>query len=207
MLLTVIQSYVVLSLCPFSSGSPEKKKDETAVGRGEEGVLLGDGAEQEERRGSGEGVRRDSDSVYNHTGEGAEGTTGGKDNNVTTTTKALMGAHHGCTSPEGLPPADLVSLSSQEGVSVARGDDELSNIISPPETFSCEDSATPTPQLETESMASGTITPRNSPCGGTNTPISPVSPRPQSSKDTTPPAEVGSDSIAVFPAYLYSENL
>ena len=95
---------------------------------------------------------------------------------------------HAYISPENLPPADLVSLVSQEGAMAEKTETELSSIIAPPDTFCGDDSATPTPQPETESMASGTITPRTSPCDG-NTPISPVSPLAQT-KDPTPPVEV-----------------
>ena len=168
--------------------SPPDEKEGAATGGTEEKVVQGDGNEHTKQEESGEDVRRESDVIHDQTGETPEGmATEGEDDDTSTSSGALIGAHHVCTGPEGLPPADVVSLSSQEDVSVGKGDEELSHIISPPETFSCEDSATPTPQLETESMASGTITPRNSPCGGANTPISP---RPQSSRDTTPPPEV-----------------
>ena len=88
-----------------------------------------------------------------------------------------------------LPPADCISLTSQDETMGERLDD-LSSIIAPPHTFSGDDSATPTPQLETESVESGTITPRISPCD-INTPLSPISPKPQpDTKDHTPPVEV-----------------
>ena len=88
------------------------------------------------------------------------------------------GLHH-------LPPADIISLTSQDGAIVVKGED---SIIAPPDTFCGDDSATPTPQPETES---GTITPQTSPCDA-NTPMSPLSPKPQSvTKDSTPPVEVG----------------
>lgn len=94
--------------------------------------------------------------------------------------------------PEGpfqLPPADCISLTSQDEAMGERLDD-LSSIIAPPHTFSGDDSATPTPQLETESVESGTITPRISPCD-INTPLSPISPKPQpDTKDHTPSVEV-----------------
>ena len=178
-------------LFAFCSGQSDDKEDAPIEKADDERVLQGDGVEPNEQGKSGEDASGESDHIYDQSAETAERTvTEGEEDNISTNSGALIGAHHVCTSPEGLPPADVASLSSQEGVSVARGDEELANIISPPETFSCENSATPTPQLETGSMASGTVTPRNSPCGGTNTPISPGSPRPQSSKDTTPPAEV-----------------
>lgn len=184
---------------PFALCSSPPDEKEGAATEGTEGkVVQGDGNEHIEQEESGEDVKRESDVIHDQTGETPEGmATEGEDDDTSTSSGPLIVAHHVCTGPEGLPPADVVSLSSQEGVSVARGDKELSHIISPPETFSCGDSATPTPQLETESMASGTITPRNSPCGGTNTPISPVSPRPQSSKDTTPPPEVCQSSYVI----------
>lgn len=100
------------------------------------------------------------------------------------------GVHQMCESPFELPPADHISLGSQDEVTGERGD-ELSSIIAPPDTFSgADDSATPTPQLETESVESGTITPRTSPCD-INTPLSPLSPKPQpATKDPAPPMEV-----------------
>lgn len=110
------------------------------------------------------------------------------------TRTGLIGAHHThhnmCISPEFLPPADLVSLTSQDGVMLVKGDDELSSIIDPPDNFCGDDSATPTPQLETGSMASGTITPRISPSGA----ISPLSPKPHAdTKGLMPTTEVGSN--------------
>lgn len=96
----------------------------------------------------------------------------------------------GLVVPEGpfqLPPADCISLTSQDETAGERLEDDLSSIIAPPHTFSGDDSATPTPQLETESVESGTITPRISPCD-INTPLSPLSPYPQpDTKDHTPP--------------------
>ena len=100
-----------------------------------------------------------------------------------------------CISPEFLPPADLVSLTSQDGVMLVKGDDELSSIIDPPDNFCGDDSATPTPQLDTGSIASGTITPRISPSGA----ISPLSPKSHAdSKSLMPPTEVSSNACLVF---------
>ena len=93
----------------------------------------------------------------------------------------------GLVVPEGpfqLPPADCISLTSQDETAGERLDDDLSSIIAPPHTFSGDDSATPTPQLETESVESGTITPRISPCD-INTPLSPLSPYPNQIPRTT----------------------
>lgn len=91
--------------------------------------------------------------------------------------------------PFQLPPIDCISLTSQDETMGETVDDD-SSIIAPPYTFSGDDSATPTPQLETESVESGTITPRTSPCD-INTPLSPLSPKPQPDTiDHTPPVEV-----------------
>ena len=195
--------WCLCSSCP--RGPPESTEDSRQEnGRVEDRELAEDGnengelhtlglkreEEEEEEEEANEVLQRRSSAVGSSNGspEG-EGRICAEDD-IGRSGGGLTGAHHPCMSPESLPPADLVSLTSQEGVSIARGDEEL---IAPPETFGCDDSATatPTPQPETESMASGTITPRTSPCEGTNTPLSPLSPKPHPLKDSTPPAEVG----------------
>jgi hypothetical protein len=101
-------------------------------------------------------------------------------------------AHQLCEPPETLPPADdPASVTSQNGVMEDGPDDELLSIIAPPDTFCGDNSATPTPQpAETESVASGTITPRSSPCD-MRTPLSPLSPKSHLViKAPTPPVEV-----------------
>lgn len=72
---------------------------------------------------------------------------------------------------EGEGERETTEGAEKEGESTTRSDDELNSggsltkIIAPPESFSGDDSATPTPQLEIESSGrgSGTLTPRTPP--------------------------------------------
>ena len=199
-----------IQVCPLLFSLPTKSAEENSLESGTVEETKEDREEVKEERGDEEGD--DSDE---HLEQGVEteqkdqegtGDSAVEENSVAGRTsedessenevgdRVLIGAHphhNACMSPDSLPPADLVSLTSQDGV-MTKCEDELSSIIEPPDNF-CggDDSATPTPQLETGSMASGTITPRASP-GGANTPMSPLSPKPcANNKELTPPREVG----------------
>ena len=177
-----------ISYCSDPPEEAEESRQE--AGREEEREVVGGGTERD-KQGLKEvdDVRRDSHEDGEQKENGVLEGESGTEEDIRRSGSDPIGPHQPCMSPDSLPPADLVSLSSQEGVSVSRKDEEL---IAPPDTFGCDDSATatPTPQPEAESMASGTITPRTSPCGGTNTPVSPLSPSAHPHKESTPPAEV-----------------
>ena len=150
----------------------ERGKEGGEVGQGQEGR-----GEDREWRGEGDAVERQQCAERDE--EKGEGVDGGD-------SQAALSEP-----PETLPPADdAASLASHNGMMEERRDDELSSIIAPPDTFSGDNSATPTPQPETESLASGTITPRSSPCDMC-TPLSPLSPKSHlATKAPTTPVEV-----------------
>ena len=175
----------------------ERKGEGGEEGKGEEeGRGEGEGGKEEE--GENEGERNERGKEEDEKEEDAPVKEQGATGVVETVEEDSVVEDHSneqvlmySESPLTLPPADTISLTSQEG-ETTEGEDDLSKIIAPPDTFCGDDfSATPTPQLETESVepGSGTITPQTSPC--TVTPVSSLSPKPQlDTKDTTPPAEV-----------------
>ena len=174
----------------------EEVKDEGERKGEEEGRGEGEGGKEEE--GENEGERNERGKEEDEKEEDAPVKEQGATGVVETVEEDSVVEDHSneqvlmySESPLTLPPADTISLTSQEG-ETTEGEDDLSKIIAPPDTFCGDDfSATPTPQLETESVepGSGTITPQTSPC--TVTPVSSLSPKPQlDTKDTTPPAEV-----------------
>ena len=181
-------------------GGEEGKGEEEGRGEGEggkeeegenEGERNEEGKEEGERERGKEEDEKEEDAPVKEKGATGDVETVEEDSVVEDHSNEQVLMYKPSESPLTLPPADTISLTSQEG-ETTEGEDDLSKIIAPPDTFCGDDfSATPTPQLETQSVepGSGSITPQTSPC--TVTPVSSLSPKPQlDTKDTTPPAEV-----------------